>query len=731
MDKVELLSPAGDFETALYAFDAGADAVYCGLKERSARAFAGNFSFEELSRLVAVARSRGKKVHVAYNTLVEESEMRSAAEDLARLEEISPDALIVQDLGVAAMCREHFPSLRLHASTQLAAHNLEGVVALGELGFERVVLARETTAADVAAIAKRCGGVELECFIHGALCYSVSGLCLFSAIENSRSGNRGCCAYSCRSCFAGENGGATYPFSMKDLRLGEDALKLVDAGAASLKIEGRMKSPLYVAAVTRRYRDILDGKKPSISDGDIETIFSRKTTKLYLDGRGAGESVVDPVSVGHAGAKTGVVKRVTKDRDGREWIRFHTLRPLERHDGLQFASPDGGRPCGFGITSMRRAISRAEVFEVAAGDDIEVLLPGGVQYAGLKRAVVPGAEVFHSMSNAVKRRFPSPQYRPCDYPGAVALDLSLSVSANRLLLAASACGARAECVSEGVFAPASDADRNARTASDALSRLGGTPYFLAGLEISNPDNLFVPRGMLNALRRDTLEKLEEARASRRARMAEEALRAETPSTTDAGESPAKVVKTVLSRFTGTEDADETVVLVTPDDDVSSLSGAKVRLALPVWTDESAFRDLRMFVKRALRLGFSKWEVSSLAALRLLRTLGVDDITADWPVYAFNSHALAVLSRLGVRRFVASPENSRANAEFLAKSGYAVDFLSRQSTPLFISVNESAPADLGGYAVFKRGGIYATVRRQPRKFDVPPGCIERIDRSWDV
>ena len=155
MDKVELLSPAGDFETALYAFDAGADAVYCGLKERSARAFAGNFSFEELSRLVAVARSRGKKVHVAYNTLVEESEMRSAAEDLALLEEISPDALIVQDLGVAAMCREHFPSLRLHASTQLAAHNLEGVVALGELGFERVVLARETTAADVAAIAKR------------------------------------------------------------------------------------------------------------------------------------------------------------------------------------------------------------------------------------------------------------------------------------------------------------------------------------------------------------------------------------------------------------------------------------------------------------------------------------------------------------------------------------------------------------------------------------------------
>ena len=210
MGQVELLSPAGDFETALAAFAAGADAVYCGLSDFSARAFAKNLSPDDLRNLVAYARSQNapRRVYVAFNTLLDESQLESAVESLATLDDIGPDALIVQDLGVARICRKYFPSLELHASTQLVVHNLEGVLALKELGFRRVVLSRELSLEEVSLVARRCGAMkmmddgrpemELECFIHGALCYSISGLCLFGAMEKGRSGNRGTCPYCCR-----------------------------------------------------------------------------------------------------------------------------------------------------------------------------------------------------------------------------------------------------------------------------------------------------------------------------------------------------------------------------------------------------------------------------------------------------------------------------------------------------------------------------------------------------
>ena len=404
---VELLAPAGDFETALAAFQAGADAVYLGLQDYSARAFAKNFTFEELEYIVAYAHGLPcpRKVYVTFNTLIDEDRIEDVAMLLARLEEIRPDALIVQDIGIARLCRESFPSLTLHASTQMVAHNLEGVLALGELGFTRVVLARELSLEEIVSISKRCGGIELECFIYGALCYSLSGLCLYGAMEKDRSGNRGRCPYCCRVAHDG-----AFPFSMKDLRLGEDVRRLVDAGVASLKIEGRMKSPLYVASVVKYYRGIIDGTKAVVTPADLETVFSRRTTKLYFD-RGENRnssSPVDSSSLGHIGTPIGKVKRVTKDREGRSWLRMRTLRALERHDGLQFDTMVDGRHIGLGIGEMRQAISRVNVFEVEAGTDVEIAVPADFP-------VREGETVYCSMSNAVKRLFPKVSFRPADY----------------------------------------------------------------------------------------------------------------------------------------------------------------------------------------------------------------------------------------------------------------------------------------------------------------------------
>ena len=743
----ELLSPAGNFETALAAFEAGADAVYCGLTEFSARAFADNFSIEDLKNLLRYAKGSGigyqgsgKRVYVTFNTVIDEDNIENAIEQLARLDEVRPDALIVQDLGVARICRKHFPGLELHASTQLVAHNLEGVLALKELGFTRVVLARELSLEEIASIAKRCGDTELEVFIHGALCYSLSGLCLFGAMEKGRSGNRGKCPYCCREKVEVEgrrsDGSPLYPFSMKDLRLGEDVRKLADAGVASLKIEGRMKSPLYVASVTKYYRDILgirdrgSGIRRGVTVADLETVFSRRTTKLYFDGKK--ESPVDSESLGHLGAEIGVVKRVTKDREGLAWLRFHTARGLEKHDGLQFEAMVDGRHLGMGVVEMRQAISRRPVFEVNAGTDVEVLVTDEVA-AALK----PGMKIYCSMSNAVKRMFPSPSFRPSDYEGGTPIDVEVTLSPDSIAVV---CDQELSVSIPCELQPAKNPEKTFAAIEKAFSKLGETDYRLGKLKVDDPGRLFAPMSVLNDLRRDLVEKLDEAREKKRRNGILAASEDETPSGVIEARSSRRV-KVRAGQKVPAGEWDEIIVAITaetslddlPDRDPNTQTpkhpNTRIRLALPVYTAEPDFNRLRNAVKRFQRAGFDKWECADLATLRMLRALGVTDITADWTLYAFNGRALAALAELGVKRFVASPENTRENLQYLAESGYAVEFLTQQSTPLFISLTEPAakPSDL---SVFVRDGLWVTTKSVPRVFEIPSGVSTRTDLSWD-
>jgi len=620
----------------------------------------------------------------------------------------------------------------------MVAHNLEGVLALGELGFKRVVLARELSLEEIASIAKRCGDIELECFIHGALCYSISGLCLFGAMEKGRSGNRGKCPYCCREGIGNKEEGRSkevfYPFSMKDLRVGEDARKLVDAGVASLKIEGRMKSALYVASAVRYYRQILGSGSSTDSHGfsritvaDLETVFSRRTTELYLNGgRGAtrpANGVIDSDSLGHLGTPIGTVKRVTKDREGRRWLRFHTARALEKHDGLQFANPEGGKPLGFGIGEMRSAISRAPVFEVSAGTDVEIAMPEE------EFAIRPGDTVYCSMSNAVKRRFPTPSFRDSDYPGTVGLDVEVTIEARCMT-------AKADGVSvsvEGEFAPAKNPEKTFDAVERAFSKLGGSDYRLGKLTLVDEGRRFAPASMLNDLRRDLVERLDEARAKVRRERIDEAVDGEDDHEFRELTRIGKVVKVRAGQPVPPGEWNEIVVAINADTTVDQLSAhnpqpSTLRLALPVWTGELDFNKLRNAVKRFVRAGYVKWEASDLATLRMLKQVGVTDITADWTLYAFNSRALAALGALGVKRFVASPENGRDNLQFLAESGYDVECLAQQSTPLFISLTK--PADQTALSVFQRDGLWVTTRFAPRTFDVPEGASSRVDLSWD-
>src|SRR5262249_40588772 len=366
---VELLAPAGGPDAAFAAFHYGADAIYLGLKKFSARAEAENFTLEEVSEVTAYAHSLQprRRVFVTINTLIRQDELAEMVEAVGCLADIGVDALIIQDLGVYHVVRRHFPELELHASTQLAVHNRAGAEALRRLGFTRVVLARELTFEEVHDITAS-AGIETEVFIHGALCYSYSGLCLFSSQTLGRSGNRGKCAYSCRDSYEAVGAPQTlrdgssvkrdpargFPFSMKDLALPDHLPALRAAGVSCFKIEGRKKSPLYVATTTDYYRKLIDGTlRPNerpVHEAEMQTVFSRPWTGLFVQSH-KDKEVADRDTVGHRGTLVGKVEAV--ERHGPEArLRFRTARALERHDGLQIDLPVLGKPFGFPVDQL-------------------------------------------------------------------------------------------------------------------------------------------------------------------------------------------------------------------------------------------------------------------------------------------------------------------------------------------------------------------------------------------
>ncbi|MBQ6430654.1 MAG: U32 family peptidase [Oscillospiraceae bacterium] len=283
---IELLSPAGSIDALRAAVCNGADAVYLGVEGFNARRGAKNFRVDELPEVVRYCHVRGVKVHLTLNTLVADREMRAAAQIVAAAAKAGVDAFIVQDFGMVSLCREIAPTVALHASTQMSIHSLEGVKQAAEMGVSRVVLARELPREDIAFIC-RSSPVEIEVFVHGALCMCYSGQCYMSGVIGRRSGNRGQCAQPCRLPYGFDRFEEKYPLSLKDNCLIDYLHDLETMGVASLKIEGRMKRPEYVATVTSVYRSALDeGRASDEGKRALRAIFSRQGfTQGYYEGR--------------------------------------------------------------------------------------------------------------------------------------------------------------------------------------------------------------------------------------------------------------------------------------------------------------------------------------------------------------------------------------------------------------------------------------------------------------
>ena len=312
----ELLAPAGDFECLVAAVDGGADAIYVGAKRFGARAYAKNFDNAELSRAVTYCHLHGVRLYVTVNTLIYDKEMDEVVELARELYEIGVDAIIIADLGAIAEIRRHVPGLELHASTQMSVHNSLGADEAYKLGCTRVVLARELSGEDIAAVTAACRA-EVEVFLHGALCVCHSGQCLFSSLVGGRSGNRGECAQPCRLPYNGDR----YPLSLSDLSLANHIGELIESGVASLKIEGRMKSPDYVYTVTSIYRRLLDEHRPATKkeNDELARVFSRGG---FTDGYFRGTP-----SVKMTGTRSEADKENSRNAGGRVFeIRRRTVR---------------------------------------------------------------------------------------------------------------------------------------------------------------------------------------------------------------------------------------------------------------------------------------------------------------------------------------------------------------------------------------------------------------------
>lgn len=504
----EILAPAGTWDAFIAGVEAGADAIYLGGKEFSARASAANFDRDELQRAAEYAHLRGVRLLVTVNTLLADAELPAALSYVHWLYETGIDAVIVQDLGLAALIKATLPGIEVHGSTQMTVHSLDGVRYLERLGLDQVVLARELSLREVAHIAAE-ARIGIETFIHGALCVSYSGQCLFSSLVGGRSGNRGRCAQPCRMPYElyGPRGQAPasgkFLLSPRDLCLVDRLPELVEAGVRAFKIEGRLKRPEYVATVVGVYRRALDrilaGDTAPVPEEDrwrLAQIFNRGFTEGHFD-HNPGASLMSWERPHNRGLLIGTV--LQNDRSSGR-IEVALTADLAPGDGIELPQ-SGEEGEGTTISALYQAGERVE--RATAGETVSFAFRGQARR---------GDEVWKtadaSLLTEAQRVFQAgrPQRR---------VPLSAKVQALlgqplKLWLVDPA-GHKVETVSDVAPSEAINRPLTRETLMDKLGRLGTTPYAIDRWQIDLQGNVMVPLSELNEIRRRAIEKLSAVR----------------------------------------------------------------------------------------------------------------------------------------------------------------------------------------------------------------------------
>jgi putative protease len=673
-NRPELLAPAGSLESFFAAMEKGADAVYAGLQDFSARARAKNFSLSQMERMLGYAHAHDRRIYITLNTLVKEQELPHLVDTLAALDAMRVDGVIVQDLAVARLIRNNFPTIPLHASTQMTIHNTAGVQMLAELGFQRAVLARELALDEIATIAAATT-VEIETFIHGALCFSISGQCFFSSYLGGHSGNRGRCAQPCRRLYD-HRGKQGHFFSTSDLSAIDMLPELVRVGVRSLKIEGRMKSAEYVANVVEAYRLVLDAPEPALKGAllaakeILKFSFGRTPTKGFLASQQP-EDIANPWQKGGTGRYVGQIRSIKGKR-----LTFDTRDALCAQPKTDMA--------GQAWTVREIFVNNKKTMEARPGSTVEVETPFRFE-VGDSIYKVSSKEAFTLSENACLRRLDSAQGG-----GKLACRLRLRLDDDTLRIEADVAGSQHKfSYPLGTLEAARSTDMTGVLTSQ-FAKTGDTPFRLESLEASDFPAVLIPPAHFKELRRQFYRNLGDslttASRERVAAARSQALR-EVQSLQSAAARPAarESLSVVMDlprdwRFPLQQGADFTILPISKaaihqlPSAVPRMRGSEHQVIwqLPFMIFD---RDIPLYRDTLCQLhgaGFRCFEVSNLSHFALLRGLDGLHISAWHRCFSLNSQALAAWRELGAETATLYLEDDAVNLAALLASDIAIE-----------------------------------------------------------
>ncbi len=668
--KPELLAPAGDMLSFIAAVENGADAVYLGIKDFSARAYAGNFTVDEFREALDYAHLRGVRVYVTLNTLIKDVEIEKAINLMCTLDELGTDALIMQDIGLLSLARELIPGLPVHASTQMTIHNTEGVRFLQDMKVSRVVLAREMSLDEIRTIRQETG-MEIETFVHGALCICYSGQCLMSSMIGGRSGNRGHCAQPCRKRYSLMAGGKelvtgdSFLLSPRDLNASSILPELIKAGISSFKIEGRMKRPEYVAGVVRIYRRLIDRyiSDPQgyfVSDEEaaqLAQLFNREFTTGYFKGNPAGDlmSRNRPYNQGIA------IGRVL-GYDGRgKILNLELSGPLRSGDGIGF---EGTGESGMTVQAM---YAGGKPVKEASKDDI-ISIP-------FDEKLMTGTRVYKTFDHALMKEL----YTSFEQPGRYRKE--------PVTLRAQACAGKPFIVTlldkdENVVTAMSDyiietAKRKATSRQDIqkqLDKLGNTAFEAKLMEIDmaekEEEGIFIPIKEMNDARNKAVAELERIRTEGRRRERHVAHIPMNEKPFFAGNAGKPLLAVSVSDMESLQQAisrGTDLIYYDPEpygrsrdthlQDTAACvkdAGVPAYLHTPLIVKDHEMRDVEQYMLNATEAGFEGIIAANTGVLRKALSLGIRTI-ADSSLNIFNRKAASVLLKRGAELIVLSPE----------------------------------------------------------------------------
>ena len=686
MKLVELLAPAGSREALIAAVENGANAVYLAGNVFGARAYAANFDREGLREAIRFAHLRDVAIHVTVNTIVDDEELPELRDYLRFLYEAGADAILVQDLGVARLARETVPDLPLHASTQMSVHSLEGVRTLKELGFSRVVLARELSLKDIRYICAH-AGVEIETFMHGALCVCYSGQCLMSSMIGGRSGNRGRCAQPCRLPYTlvdeeghdvlGDEAGK-YLLSPRDLSTIDVIPELLAAGVNSLKIEGRMKRPEYVATVVRTYREAIDsyysdkGYAVTAEErDDLAQIFNRDFTTAYLLGR-PGKTMMSDRRPNNRGLLIGRVLDYDWDR---RLVTVKLSGRLGLGDQVDFWVKVGGRVTA--TIQELQAVDGRQLERGEAGDTVVFAIPAAVRHHDRVFKVYDAAlmeRAKHSYdTGAPVRRIP------------VAVHVHAAIGEPLCITLRDPDGVTGTGRTDFIGEAARKRPLSEETVRKQVARLGTSVFALASLACEIVGEVMVPVSEINEARRRAVEELEEKRLAIHMAKARQ-----VPAGRIAPETPRQELGRTATLMVACDTLEQVKAALAGGADGilfggdsyrhHAITAEEYRAAWQLSEDAGARIDfnlpriVREAHQKAVERLLAAWEdfppaaihVHNIGTLGLVRRLTTLPIHADYSLISYNHQTLAFLKEYGVAEATLSPELNRGQILELAK-----------------------------------------------------------------